>query len=227
MASTTTTVSSAAVLSRSEICAARESGKIRIEPFNASNLTNVAYDVSLGATGHFVSKPPRAYATMVASSAPRVILGNRVSVHQSWELAKKVDTIEDGAVAGILIPPRATVVAATHEFIGTMNGSNIVPFLRARSSTVRAGLTVSSSGCWGDVGFAGRWGLILTNQRDVEIFIPYHTRIAQIVFLRTTPTSVDEGYTSLSGTYGVGCDEASREKTFAELDAEWDASSLI
>lgn len=223
MSATSTSVDGA-VLARREICTARENGKIRIEPFNASNLTNVAYDVTLGATDHFVSKPPHSYATTVASSAPRVILGNRLSVHQSWQ-PSTADTNE--GVAGILIPPRGTVVAATHEFIGTMNGSNIVPFLRARSSTIRAGLTVSSSGCWGDVGFAGRWGLIITNQRDVEIFIPHYTRIAQIIFLRTTPTSVDEGYASLSGTYGVGCDEASRDKTFAQLDAEWDVSSLV
>ena len=92
----------------------------------------------------------------------------------------------------IFLNPKERILAATNEFIG--GRYNVVPEMRARSTTGRMGLTVCSDAGWGDIGFCGRWTMEVMNLNPMPISIPIGARFAQIVFHHTEEIDDDTSY---------------------------------
>lgn len=198
----------AGILGKREIVKAVELGLISIKPYNEANLTNVAYEVTLGSRGHFVS-----------ASDECIDISDRKGVFLSWKLGTPTSV---NGKRGITIPPHGSVLAHTNEFIGSTSGNPINTLLRGRSSLMRAGVSVSSSAGWGDIGFTGRWGLLFHNTRSAPVFIPFGMRVAQIAFISVTSANADDDYASLSGSYATRDDGS-----FEELDAAWRVESIL
>ena len=134
-----------------------------VAPYVEKNVTTVAVDLTLGQDMVFASQPA---SELVDFSAKK-------SIAESWAPAehyKETDlateeasgtvTLEDGRT-GILVQHGYPLLCHTHEFAGTSTSSDLVPHIKARSTVNRAGLSISASGGWGDVGFCNRWGLLV------------------------------------------------------------------
>jgi deoxycytidine triphosphate deaminase len=211
------------VLSDSAIERGLKDGSIFISPFSRSNLTNCAYDISLGSRVVFIpAAAPVVNAGWITSSTetPTIDVTNKTSVATSF---KRLELAPDAK--GVTIPPNSFAVCHSHEFIGTTFHpyNHITTMMRARSTLARAGISISPSAGWGDVGFANRWGMIIHNNRsDANVFIPFGAKVAQIVFLRVVGRP-SKSYATASGTYKT----VSGKRSFEKLDEEWDASSLL
>lgn len=199
------------VLGKNEIEFALRDGLITIKPFIPENLTNVAYEITLGSSGWFVS----------SDDASILDISERAAITSSWKLVTEPVCVN--GKSGIVIPPKSSVLAHSNEFVGSNAGVPITTLLRARSSLMRSGISVSSSAGWGDIGFTGRWGLLLHNTRERQVFIPFGMRIAQIVFLRVSSASDDTDYKKLSGTYH--CDTSAKD--FESLNSSWKIESIL
>lgn len=218
-------ITSGGVLSDLAILSAIREGSVVITPFNRENLTNCAYDVSLGNKVAFVPDSKQVVIkgwVSTLTETPIIDISDKDSIYQSFK--KITFTDED---KGITIPPGGMMICHTNEFIGTAHIKNcpsLTTFMRARSTVARAGVTVSSSAGWGDVGYANRWGMVLHNTRkDASVFIPFGMKIAQIVFLKIEG-QVSQCYSTLTGNYKT---VSGRKKEFEKLDAEWDPESII
>lgn len=83
----------------------------------------------------------------------------------------------------LVLPPFSTVLAHTHEAIGS-NSASIVPILHTRSTFARWGFSAHTSAGWGDPGFNGVWTLELVNHHPITRRIPVGIRIGCIAFER-------------------------------------------
>jgi deoxycytidine triphosphate deaminase len=202
------------VLTGKHIFALMRADAVRISPYNPAHLTNVAYDVTLGNDAYFVQRPGADYALDASS---------KDSVRDSWILVEPKKAA--APMSSITLAPGESVLCHTHEFIGGMPGQAVTTMLRARSSIAgRAGVSVSASGGWGDIGFNSRWTMLITNHRACQVALPFGMRIAQIVFLCTSGN--DESYAEKGGSYGLGGGDA-EFMTFEQLLSKWSPYDMV
>ena len=88
------------------------------------------------------------------------------------------------------IPALSTILAHTREYIGTADGSGIVPMLHTRSTLARWGLGVCTENAGqGDEGYCSRWTLEIRNPHQRTILLPVGARVGSISFHGTDGTA--------------------------------------
>jgi len=174
------------VLSDITICNEREKGNIVISPFDAKNLSNSSYDISLGK-----------YYYVEEFIEGVVNPWNEEHIKRLWKGPFKAECREgfDKSDKVIIIPPKKTILAHTREFIGGVN--NITTMMKTRSSIGRVSIAICKCAGWGDVGFFNRYTMEITNfseQNTIGLIVG--KRVGQIIFIRT-----DECYRTYNGKY--------------------------
>lgn len=190
------------ILSDKDICDQLGEAVV-IDPFNPHNVNTSSYDVTLGDFYFIEHKPSflnRLFWRNVVYNIWDIAAVNRV-----WGTPKRAFRAGDhpqynrfkrkwwGIDAGdrvILIPPKHTILAHTVEFIGHRYSGTTM--MKARSSFGRNFIEVCKCAGYGDVGYINRWTMEITNNsRFYHIPLVVGRRIAQIVFMQTTPTDGD------------------------------------
>lgn len=204
------------ILSKEDIIIARRRGAIRIVPFREQNLTTCSYDVTLSNVGWYTRKPNS-----------KIDISDPQSFHEALEFNDPALERAGFGTEGVTLEPHSAIWAVTDEFIGTAPGSQLNAELRARSTLTRAGLSISASGGWGDVGYRSRWWMMIVNHTSSLTFIPFGTRVGQIIFhaVINGNGADSSSYQSLSGNYSSVSE--STNETYEELCAEWKVSSFL
>lgn len=187
---------------------------IVIDPFEAANVNTSSYDVRLG-PWYYVERRPALWRRITGIpalyniwdfeavkrhwGASREALPSRISMprragHPHWKGISGDDRV-------ILLPPKATILAHTIEFIGGRaslqslleNDPPSTSMMKARSSFGRNGIEVCKCAGYGDVGYTNRWTMEITNNLRFVVPLVVGRRIAQIVFMETG--EVDGEYT--------------------------------
>jgi dCTP deaminase len=207
------------ILSNIQICAARSSERIIIEPYNLLNVNTSSYDVTLGEWFWRASNPEETYGGMgiynpwSERNVNRVWNRKRVAEPAAgWKHHFKTTFDWTGINDDdrlIVIQPGELILAHTQEFIGGVK--NITTMMKARSSMGRNFIRVCSCSGWGDVGYTNRWTMEIENVSKYAIPLVVGRRIAQIVFLETGDT-YDRNYVHDDGKYqsSVDVDELMR-----------------
>lgn len=155
------------MLSSSGILEAIDRGDIVISPFHAPSLNPNSYDLHL---------------------APTLLVFKYVSPFDF-----KVERVPDDQVEipfdGYLLSSNYFYLATTAEYTETYN---LVPKIRAKSSSSRCGLDVTRSGGFGDVAYKGHWTMAIKPAIDVIVY-PYMP-ICQIYYESINPTQVNLDY---------------------------------
>ncbi len=133
-------------------------GRLVIEPYKEENVQASSIDLTLGGELLFYR------------SGCIDLKSENMSV-------EKINIPEEG----ILIPPKAFLLATTEEYIKLPE--NITAFVEGRSSLGRLGLFIENAG-WVDAGFEGQITLELYNANNCPIRIYKGVRICQIVLAR-------------------------------------------
>lgn len=192
---------------------------IVIDPFEPANVNTSSYDVRLG-EWYYVERRPALW---------RRILG-RPEIYNIWDFeavkrhwgepheALPAPMLLGRCLPGIaltdrviLLPPKATILAHTIEFIGGRQPRSVeffdidgvnrgavritlpsTSYMHARSSMGRNGIEVCKCAGFGDVGYTNRWTMEITNNLQFTVPLVVGRRIAQIVFSETG--EVDGGY---------------------------------
>lgn len=152
------------IVSDSQILYEMKTGRIVIDPFDASQLNPNSYDLRLGNLFYLV-------------------LGDAVGPLFVGPLR-----IEDGQK--VFIPNCGTLLGMTKEVFGTTQYDHVgyVGELRAKSSTCRRGVSVCSGAGFGDVGYINHWTVELTGfvANGSSPFLVVGERFAQAVFFGTS-----------------------------------------
>lgn len=119
-------------------------GNVVIYPFTPSFLGNCSYDITLGAN-HYCGKELPPGKNFFYPTVPK-------DFHDYWEL-KRYETI--------YLDPGETILCHSEEVIG--GRKNITTMLKARSTMMRAGLSIAGGAGWGDIGYVNRWTFSITN----------------------------------------------------------------
>lgn len=172
------------------------SGEIVMVPRREEAINNGSVDVSLG---RFIARfKPQFKGTQQARG--------HETLHTMGHYGEDVFNLEDLGTAGFLaLDPHERVLAHTHEFIGSRLIT--LPELRAKSSTVRWGLTVSGGdGGWGDCGYISRWTLEIYNMNNCPISVPVGALIGQVVFhaVEAPEDGTVYGQSSAGSSYQTG-----------------------
>lgn len=85
-----------------------------------------------------------------------------------------------------VLRPGQLYLGVTAEWVGTMPGSGLVPYLDGRSSLARLGVMAHLAAGRGDVGFRGRWTVELVAHEPVRL--RPGDRLFQMTFMETTGT---------------------------------------
>jgi dCTP deaminase len=176
------------VLSDADVLAARDQGRVIIHPFRREQLATSSYDVRLG-EWYYREQHPHLEANLFnpldSEHVARVWGQPQLAMRAFQQLDKPLVHVGvDDRV--ILLEPGETILAHTQEFIGGL--VDVTTMMKARSSMGRSFITVCKCAGWGDVGYANRWTMEITNvSRYYRVPLVVGTRVAQIVFLRTGP----------------------------------------
>lgn len=170
------------MLSDKQILEQREQGNIIIEPFDMRQLGTNSYDCRLG-EWYFRG-----------DDDIKVVRLDDDSIREYWGRPKR-------AVSGeIVIEPGTTILAHTIEVIGGINGYLVN--MHARSTTVRAGLSVCRCGGIGDTGYVSRWTMEISNHTRSTVALPIGFRVCQFS-MHYIGEALKSYYTSShSGNYG-------------------------
>lgn len=133
-------------------------GRLSIEPFREEHIQASSLDLTLG-------------GDVILYKAECIDIRNP-------DMPVERLTIPDG---GLLIPPKAFLLATTEEYIKLPE--DITAFVEGRSSLGRLGLFIENAG-WVDAGFEGQITLELYNANSCPIRIYRGVRICQIVLAR-------------------------------------------
>lgn len=153
-----------------------EWGSIVIDPFNADQLNNASYDLTVGP-----------FFARYAHEAAPVDLGSRKPRFQ----------IEDARKAGyVYLRSFERILGYSNEFAGGrqayapphMRDVAVNTHLQATSTAARLGLTACMCAGWGDVGFVNRWTFEIQNLTPHGIQLPVGAILAQLVFYEVKPT---------------------------------------
>lgn len=150
------------LLSDKRVCEELESGNIIIDPFDRRQLGTNSYDCRLG-QWYF---EPTKYLETVDFTDEHQALAFWGEPHRAHE--------------AIVVKPGTTILAHTHEVVGSRNG--ITTTMHARSSIGRSGLSVCKCAGAGDVGYVSRWTMEISNHTTCSIVLPIGLRICQIKF---------------------------------------------
>lgn len=135
-----------------------KAGKLIIKPYKEENVQSSSIDLTLG--GELVF-----YKTQ------------SIDVKDPKLSVEKMYIPEEG----IIIPPKAFMLATTEEYIKL--SEDITAFVEGRSSLGRLGLFIENAG-WVDAGFEGQITLELYNANNCPIRIYKGVRICQIVLAK-------------------------------------------
>ena len=210
------------VLSDADVLLARAEGRVVIEPFRREQLATSSYDVRLG-EWYYREQRPALAANLFNPYDPehvRRVWGEpqraRRAVPQIGADLLPAPGIDMTAQV-IVLDPGETILAHTEEFIGGVH--EITTMMKARSSMGRSFITVCKCAGWGDVGYANRWTMEITNvSRFYRVPLVVGSRVAQIVFLRTGPL-YGADYTD-GGVYA-------RTADVTRLEAEWRPEMML
>ncbi len=185
------------VLSNKQILEALNKGEIIIDPFDPQNLSTSSYDIRLGEYYYEEQITPAYWGNLpifnpydkervdrVWGRFQKALPAHEVYA-QHYKGQRKFDLIgiEDVDLI-ILIPPQATILAHSQEFIGGVR--NHTSMMKARSSFGRSFIEVCKCAGWGDIGYFNRWTMEITNNSQYySIPLVVGRRIAQIAFLQT------------------------------------------
>jgi len=198
------------VLSREDIVAKiNDGGEIIVKPFDEKHLTTCAYEVTLGRDFYFTQSPVDVFVNVT----------DKDSIANAWQ----INMVDETGETGIIIPPGDSIMGHTHEFVGSAPGTPFTTFFRSRSSMVRSGLTINGSAGWGDVGFYGRWTLLIHNATKNPVVVPFGTRVGQIAFLQLSSNDANADYVKEGGSYGIISDEV----TFESLHSKFGPGNII
>jgi len=182
------------VLSDKAIREARARGDLVIEPFDEACVNTSSYDVTLGEYLFRESAPQGADARIYN-------MYDAAEVKRVWGSVERAPTYNELVAHGelppdlvniapedriVLLKPGETILGHTQEFIGGVR--NITTKMQARSSMGRNFIEVCKCSGFGDVGYASRWTMELTNNSQHYIIpLIVGRRLAQIVFFQTPP----------------------------------------
>lgn len=210
----------AAVLAKPAILHAISEGKILVSPFDERQVGNCSYDVRLG---EFYYPEQQGFSHSLINPY------DPTSVTQMWGRAHRASVDEQGipgippGTKFIRIPPGGNILAHTEEFIGSVD-SNLTTMMMGRSSIGRSFIQIECAG-WGDIGFAQRWTLEITNlSKHRHAVLVCGRRIGQIVFLRTTGIEDDGDRYFNRGKYQTS---DLKGLSHEELLETWDPSMML
>lgn len=199
------------VLSDRDIIKEIQMRNLLIYPFNKENLTNISYDVTLGANFYRAS-----------GTSEFLIPWSEDSVNQYWDRLEYATSDESTKLSFgtgkryILMEPGETILAHTNEFIGGYE--NICCLLMCKSSLSRLGISVCKDPSLGNVGYVNRWTMQITNSTKSKVPLLVGSRIAQIMFLYTG--KVSEKYDK-KGLYQT------QFSTVEELVENWSVNDML
>ena len=173
------------VLSDEAILEAREKGYIVIDPFYPKMLTGTACDLRVAPDFYRVIKFPS--DTIVTPHDPSKVFEGPFMAKTITEWKdenSKTDLGEkETGKKGILLAPLERILGHTVEFIGST-----VPWItsevRARSTTVRWGISIALDAGLGNPGYYNSWTVEIINlNKDFWLFLPIEDEpLAQIFF---------------------------------------------
>ena len=179
------------VLSDRDIFEARKSGEIIIDPFVPEHVKGSSYDVRVG---HYYYETERNVKGGIYNPFDQAsVMRYFGSVKEAVTHEQFLDETHLRRLEGIPLDHKIIVIGAgqrilahTHEFIGSVPGSDITTMMKARSSTGRNGFSVCHDAGWGDPGYFNRWTMEIQNiNREHPLPLPVGTRVGQIVFFNT------------------------------------------
>ncbi|MEU8879570.1 MULTISPECIES: dCTP deaminase [Streptomyces] len=141
------------ILTGPEITQAAADGRIRISPFEPTQVNPNSYNVRLGGT--------------LLTYTGHALDAHRPNATESIEIAPD----------GFELQPGQLYLGHTTEEVGS---DTFVPLLFGRSSVGRLGLFVEITAPIGDIGFHGQWTLMLSPIRPLRVYPGM--RIGQIMF---------------------------------------------
>lgn len=227
------------ILAKAAVIAARDRGDVLIEPFHDRNLKNSSYDVTLG-PWYWLETQPESVGEVCVIPTERDTFGadygvilnpyDEASVKRMWgevplramQLTKAMPGIPAGSYV-IALHPGQNALCSTEQFIGS-TGTSITTMMKARSSIGRSQVTVCRCAGAGDIGFANRWTMEITNNGNRTVVLVCGRRIAQILFLDTTQLSDKKDAYSHAGKYQRG---TTKGKTLVELEAQWRPEDML
>jgi dCTP deaminase len=151
------------ILIDEEIAIHIESGKIKIDPYNADLINPNSIDVTLG--NHFIYY--KSNNVPIDINEPRTVNYDTESVKCQDYIINPGKFVLGTTVETILLPP------------------NIVASIEGKSSLARVGLSIHATGGWIDSGFAGKITLEMFNLNVRPIKLSAGMRIGQLVFFKT------------------------------------------
>lgn len=183
------------ILCREDILAARDEGRIVIEPFEESLVGINSVDVRLGPD--LFELTGEGFRDLYADNSER---WRKLEAIPAGKLREE----QPGFAAGVLeddepcflLKSGRFYLATTLEAIGSNampggieGGNAVVPEMKARSTVGRQGLTVALCAGLGDVGYVSRWALEVRVVNCGDVAVAVGTPIAQVVFHDATPTN--------------------------------------
>ena len=145
------------ILTGPEIIAAREDGRVRIEPFSTEHVNPNSYNVRLGET--------------LLVYTDEIIDAYRPNPTERLAIG----------VEGRVLWPHQLYLGHTMEDVGS---DLYVPLLFGRSSVGRLGLFVEITAPIGDIGFHGQWTLMLSPVQPLRVYAGM--KIGQVMFFVST-----------------------------------------
>lgn len=213
------------VLSDYAILEAYNAGKIKIHPFDKSQLNNCSYDVRLG---KWYYKQVNGKEALEKKTGKRSILlfepGPSITpstIHEMWDGPHEMKVNKDPKLdvpydcRCIQLAPGETILVNTFEFIGACE--DITTCMKAKSTTARMCVSVCGDAGWGDIGYANRWCMQIRNNGIRNVILVYGMKIAQIVFHKSSRPRVSY---SEEGHYQTTDD-------FNSIMAEWEPESML
>ena len=172
------------VLSDEAILEARKKGYIVIDPFYPEMLTGTACDLRVASDFYRVTKFPL-NTIVTPHSTSKIFKGPFMAkTITEWknEFEMKDLREEETSKKGILLAPSERILGHTVEFIGST-----VPWItsevRARSTTVRWGISIALDAGLGNPGYYSSWTVEIINLNNFWFFLPIDDEpLAQIFF---------------------------------------------
>ncbi len=211
------------ILAKPAILRARDRGDITIEPFDIRHVSNTTVDVTLG---EWYWEETPAYL-----SDQQFLVNPYDETHSArmWgKEAKRAEAISErpGIPDGtrvIILRPGMNILAPTEQFIGA-NDLKLTTKMFARSSLGRNQITVCRCAGAGDIGYADRWTMEITNNGNRPFMLVCGRRIAQIMFMESTGLEDSQDSYHVKGKYQTG---SLRGLTHAELLARWKPENML
>lgn len=218
------------VLAKDKIIDLQKSGDLLIEPFCLDNVKNSSYDVTLG-HWYWRERKRSVFSSLYSRRASSALnMYSESSVRSMWEgpykaeaLTKDLPGIPKGTPV-IMIEAGENLLCHTHEFIGSVDLKHTT-MMKARSSIGRNQITIAACAGWGDIGFANRWCLEVSNRGNYRstILVPGRT-IGQVVFMETTGLNSEKDAYFASGRYQT---HSLAQKKFSDLESSWNPEDLL